>query len=77
MDRLEHSLEDLQMPTCTNCGIEMQWYRSVLVRFVPATNLNLFNCPICLLIAESETVHEPGPARIPPHAAARPMGVIA
>jgi hypothetical protein len=59
MDRIEHSLEDLQSPTCPNCGIEMHWYRSELVRFAPATNLNLFNCPACLLFAESETVHEP------------------
>ena len=59
MDQLEHSLEDLQSPTCPNCGIEMRWYRSELVRFVPATNLNLFNCPNCLFFAETETVHEP------------------
>ena len=59
MDRIEHSLETLQSPTCPNCGIEMQWYRSELVRFAPATDLNLFNCPACLLFAESETVHEP------------------
>jgi len=59
MVRLEHSLEDLQSPTCPNCGIEMQCYGSKLVRFVPATNLNQFNCPACLLFAESETVHDP------------------
>ena len=38
MELLKHSL-DLQLPTCPNCGIEMQWYGSELVRFVPATNL--------------------------------------
>src|SRR6516164_9777269 len=43
-------LEDLQSPTCPNCGIEMRWYGSELVRFVPATNLNLFNCPNCLFL---------------------------
>jgi hypothetical protein len=59
MDRIEHSLEDLHSPTCPNCGIEMQWFRSELVRFAPATNLNLFNCPGCLLFTESETVREP------------------
>jgi len=32
------------------------WYRSELVRFVPVTNLHLFNCPNCFLLAESETV---------------------
>jgi hypothetical protein len=57
MGRLEHSLEDHQSPTCPNCGTEMRWYGSELVKFVPATNLNLFNCPNCLLFAESETVH--------------------
>ena len=55
-DRLKHSLEDREAPTCPTCGIEMQWYRSELVRFVPITNLHLFNCPTCFLLAESETV---------------------
>jgi hypothetical protein len=41
MDRLKHSLEDLEAPTCPTCGIEMQWHRSELVRFVPVTNLHL------------------------------------
>jgi hypothetical protein len=59
MGRLKHSPEDREAPTCTNCGIEMQWCRSELVRFVPATNLHLFNCPTCFLLAESETVSEP------------------
>jgi hypothetical protein len=59
MDRLNHSLEELEAPTCPNCGIEMQWYRSELVRFVPMTNLHLFNCPTCCLLAEAETVNEP------------------
>jgi len=59
MDRLKHSLEDFEAPTCPTCGIEMQWCRSELVRFVPATNLHLFNCPTCFLLAESETVSEP------------------
>ena len=58
MDRLKHSLEDREAPTCPTCGIEMQWYRSELVRFVPITNLHLFNCPTCFLLAESETVKE-------------------
>ena len=58
MERLKHSLEDREAPTCPTCGIEMQWYRSELVRFVPVTNLHLFNCPSCFLLAESETVKE-------------------
>ena len=58
MDRLKHSLEDREVPTCPTCGIEMQWYRSELVRFVPVTNLHLFNCPTCFVLAESETVKE-------------------
>jgi hypothetical protein len=57
MDRLKHSLEDVEAPTCTNCGVEMQWCRSELVRFVPATNLHLFNCPTCF--QSSETVSGP------------------
>jgi hypothetical protein len=58
-DRLKHSLQELETPTCPTCGIEMQWFRSELVRFVPVTNLHLFNCPICYLLAESEKVSEP------------------
>jgi predicted RNA-binding Zn-ribbon protein involved in translation (DUF1610 family) len=58
MDQLTHSLEDLGSPTCPKCGNEMQLYRSELVRFLPVTNLHFFNCPTCLLFAESETVHE-------------------
>ena len=61
MDRLKHSLEHLEVPTCPNCAIEMQWCRSELVRFVPVTNLHLFNCPTCFLLAESETVRAPSP----------------
>ena len=63
MDRMEHSQDDLQAPTCPSSGIDMQWSGSELIRFVPATNLNLFSCRTCLLFAESETVHEPPPAR--------------
>jgi hypothetical protein len=59
MDRLKHSLEELETPTCPTCGIAMQWFRSELIRFVPVTNLHLFNCPICHFLAESETVSEP------------------
>jgi hypothetical protein len=59
MGRLKHSLEDREAPTCPTCGIEMHWCRSELVRFVPATNLHLFDCPTCFLLAESETVGDP------------------
>ena len=59
MGRLKHSLEDLEAPTCPTCGIEMRWHRSELVRFDPVTNLHLFNCLTCFLLAESETVSEP------------------
>ena len=59
MDRLKRLLEDVEPPTCPHCGIEMQLYRSELVKFVPVTNLHLFNCPTCFLLAESETVNEP------------------
>jgi len=59
MDPLTHSLEELQSPSCPNCGIDMRWYRSELIKFVPPTNLHLFNCPACLLFAESETAYHP------------------
>ena len=42
MDRLQHWLEDLESPTCPNCGTEMRLCCSELIRFVPATNLLLF-----------------------------------
>ena len=58
MDRLKHSLEHPEPPTCPTYGIEMQWYRSELIRFVPVTNLHLFNSPTCFLLAESETINE-------------------
>jgi hypothetical protein len=59
MDRLKHSLEVRDAPTCPTCGIEMHWCRSEPVRFVPVTNLHQFNCPTCFLLAESETANEP------------------
>ena len=58
MDRLKHSLDDVESPICPHCGTGMQLYRSELVKFVPEVNLHLFNCPTCLLFAESETVSE-------------------
>jgi hypothetical protein len=59
MDRVKHSLEEPKSPACPNCGSKMHWCGSELVRFVPVTNLHLFTCPTCFLVAESETVHEP------------------
>jgi hypothetical protein len=59
MDRLKHSLDDVESPTCPHCGIGMQLYRSELVKFVPEINLHMFNCPTCFLFAESETVLVP------------------
>ena len=49
----------VESPTCPKCGVEMQLYRSDLVKFVPAVDLHLFKCPTCLLFAESEMVREP------------------
>ena len=59
MDRLKRSLEDVEPPTCPHCGIEMQLYRSELVKFVPVVDLHLFKCQTCLVFAESEMVREP------------------
>ena len=60
MTRPKHSPEVVESPTCPNCGIEMRWYRSELVKFVPMmTGRHLFNCPTCSLVAESETAQEP------------------
>ena len=59
MDRLKHSLDDVESPTCPRCGTGMQLYRSELVKFVPEINLHLFNCPACFQLAESETISEP------------------
>ena len=64
MDRLKHSREILETPTCKSCGSAMQWCRSELVKFAPVTNWHLFNCPSCLLLAESETIYDCGRARL-------------
>ena len=58
MDRVKRS-DGLESPACPNCGSEMHWCGSELVKFEPLTNLHLFTCPTCLLLAESETVREP------------------
>ena len=58
MDRVNRSNE-LESPACPNCGGKMHWCGSELVKFVPLTNLHLFTCQTCLLLAESETVREP------------------
>jgi hypothetical protein len=53
------SSADVESPTCPRCGVEMQLYRSDLVKFVPAVDFHLFKCPTCLLVAESEMAREP------------------
>ena len=59
MDQLEHSPKDVESPVCPHCGIEMHLYRSELVRFVPTVDLLLYECPTCLVFAESEVAREP------------------
>ena len=56
---MDHSLEEMHSPICPRCGVEMQLYRSELVKFVPVVDLHLFKCPTCLVFAESEMVREP------------------
>jgi len=56
---MDHSLEDIESPICPRCGVEMQLYRSELVKFVPVVDLHLFKCQTCLVFAESEMVREP------------------
>ena len=55
---MDHSLEDIQSPICPRCGVEMQLYRSELVKFVPLVDLHLFMCQTCLLFGETEMVRE-------------------
>jgi len=55
---MDYSPEDIQSPICPKCRVEMQLYRSELVRFVPMVDLHLFKCTTCLLFAESEIVRE-------------------
>jgi predicted RNA-binding Zn-ribbon protein involved in translation (DUF1610 family) len=55
----EHSTNSIVLPTCPNCGLEMQRHRSEVVRLAPLTRLHLFNCPTCCVFAESETANEP------------------
>jgi predicted nucleic acid-binding Zn ribbon protein len=55
---MDHSLEDIESPTCPRCGVEMQLYRSELVKFVPIVDLHLFKCSTCLLFAELEMARQ-------------------
>jgi hypothetical protein len=55
---MDRSPEDIESPICPRCGVEMQLYRSELVKFVPVVDLHLFKCPTCLLFAELEIIRE-------------------
>lgn len=56
VDRLRRSLDDLEPPSCPNCHIDMEWYRSVMVNPSPLTIDHFFSCPNCKRIRESRAV---------------------
>lgn len=56
VDRLRRSLEDLEPPTCPNCHVDMEWYRSVMVEPAPLTIDHFFSCPNCKRIRETRAV---------------------
>jgi hypothetical protein len=66
---MDYSLDDIESPICPGCGVEMQLYRSELVKFVPVVDLHSFTCETCLLFAQSEIVREhvwvPPDSRVP------------
>ena len=75
MSRQKHSLVD--SPRCPNCGGEIRWYRSELVKFEPITTQHLFNCLtcsfVCAVSGDSEAVH-PGELGVTPFMSATPLG---
>jgi hypothetical protein len=63
MDRLRRSLDQVDVPICPNCRVEMKWYRSALVVDQPTMIDHVFNCPICQRIdsVRSTIRHDPTP----------------
>jgi hypothetical protein len=55
MDRLRRSLEQVDVPICPNCHVEMKWYRSALVADQPTLIDHVFNCPICQRVAQARS----------------------
>jgi hypothetical protein len=51
VDRLKRSLEQLDLPNCPNCNIEMKWSRSMLVD--ATTIVHVFICHGCSRITET------------------------
>lgn len=56
VDRLRRSLDELEPPICAKCHIEMEWYRSVMVKPAPLTIDHFFSCPNCKRIREARQV---------------------
>jgi hypothetical protein len=69
VDRLKSSLEQLAIPFCPNCLIEMRWVRSTLVAPEAVAIEHHFACPCCDRVAETTTalptVSEPSCKRSP------------
>lgn len=45
MDRFKRSLQQMEVPVCPNCQVEMRWTESALMR--ADTIAHLFHCPNC------------------------------
>lgn len=47
VDRLKKSLDDLTVPECLNCRVDMKWYRSEMVEAGSDVVRHYFYCPSC------------------------------
>lgn len=47
VERLKRSLEDVAVPICLTCHIDMPWYQSTMVSSDPLTIDHCFICPNC------------------------------
>ncbi len=72
VERLRRSIENLEPPTCPNCHIEMNWYRSIMVSASPLTINHYFTCPNCSRLSEAQSII-PHIADIPPGKLSAPL----
>lgn len=57
VDRLRSAAEQLEAPICSDCHVEMKWFRSELLTDDPNPVIaHLFVCPHCKRAAQANTV---------------------
>jgi hypothetical protein len=72
VESLRRSLEQLEPPTCPNCHIDMQWYRSFLISKQPTVINHFFACPNCHGISQ-KTSTDTERHKIPPEKLSLPF----